>query len=262
MPANRPDPAPLWRFAAAGAIGGLASGLFGVGGGIAMVPLLIWLGGLDQRRAAAASLAAIVPTALVGAVGYGLRGHLAIGAAAAVAAGGMVGAWAGARILRIVNLTVLNWAFVGVVAATAAAMVFFAPGREPAPAMAGLVWLGLAALGLVMGLAAGLFGIGGGIIAVPALMALFGLGDLVARGTSLLVMIPSAVIGSITNHRAGLVRWRPALVTGLAAAAASFGGGALAFAVPPKAGNLMFAALLAATAVQLAVRAARSRRRR
>ncbi|MDR2379062.1 MAG: TSUP family transporter, partial [Bifidobacteriaceae bacterium] len=79
--ASADQPAPLWRFAAAGAIGGLASGMFGVGGGIAMVPLLIWLGRLDQRRASAASLAAIMPTALAGAASYGLRGYLAIGPA-------------------------------------------------------------------------------------------------------------------------------------------------------------------------------------
>jgi uncharacterized membrane protein YfcA len=234
--------------------------MFGVGGGIVMVPLLIWLGRLDQRRAAATSLAAIIPTALVGAAGYGFNGRLEIGPAAVIAAGAMAGAWAGARLLRTIKLATLNWVFVGLIAATAVAMAFFQPQRGPAPAMGAAAWAGLAALGLAMGLAAGLFGIGGGIIAVPALMAIFGFSDLAARGTSLLVMVPSAVAGSITNHQGGLVAWRPAMATGLTAAAAALAGGGLAVLIAPRAGNLLFAGLLAVTAVQLSIRAARAAR--
>ena len=49
-----------------GIVGGTFSGLFGLGGGIVMVPLLTSLGGLTQRRASAYSLAAILPAAIVG----------------------------------------------------------------------------------------------------------------------------------------------------------------------------------------------------
>jgi uncharacterized membrane protein YfcA len=225
-----------------------------------MVPLLIWLGRLDQRRASATSLAAIIPTAIVGASVYGLRGQVVIGPALIVAAGGMTGAWLGARALRAIKLKALNWAFVGLIAATAVSMAFYTPQRGGGAALGSLAWLGLAGLGLVMGLAAGLFGIGGGVIAVPALMAIFGLSDLAARGTSLLVMVPSAITGSVTNWRGGLAQWRPALVTGLTAAATSSGGAALAFWIPPRVGNILFAALLAVSAVQLARRAAKHRR--
>jgi uncharacterized membrane protein YfcA len=205
-------------------------------------------------------LAAIIPTALVGAANYGIRGHLAIVPAIAVAAGGMAGAWLGARILRKIKLTALNWAFVGLIAATAVSMVFYQPHRGASAPLGTAAWLGLVGLGLAMGLAAGLFGIGGGVIAVPALMALFGLSDLAARGPSLLVMVPAAVTGTVTNGRARLVDLPMALVTGLAAAAASFGGSALAFLLDPQVGNLMFAALLVVSAVQLGRRARRQGR--
>jgi uncharacterized membrane protein YfcA len=238
-------------------LGGLLSGMFGVGGGVVMVPLLIWVARLDQRRASATSLAAIIPTAAIGASTYGVRGHLAVGTAAIVAAGAMAGAWAGARVLRKIKLSVLSWAFVALLAATAGFMAFHTPERSAAPPLDLGRGLGLAALGLAMGLAAGLFGIGGGVIAVPALMGLFGAGDLVARGTSLLVMAPSAITGTVTNWRGGLVDPRAGLVTGAAAAAASLGGAALAFLVSPKTGNTLFAVLLAVSAAQLAVRAAR-----
>jgi uncharacterized membrane protein YfcA len=70
-------------------------------------------------------------------------------------------------------------------------------------------------------------------------------------------MVPSAVTGSVTNWRGGLVDPRSGLVTGIAAAAASLGGAGLAFLVSPKLGNTLFAAFLAAAAAQLAIRAAR-----
>ena len=64
---------PLWLvLVATGLVGGLFSGLFGVGGGVLMVPLLLWWSGMDQRRANATSLLAITPAAIVGAVSYGL----------------------------------------------------------------------------------------------------------------------------------------------------------------------------------------------
>ena len=59
-----------------GLVGGLLSGAFGVGGGILMVPLLITFAGMDQRRASAASLAAIVPTAVVGSITYLANGEV------------------------------------------------------------------------------------------------------------------------------------------------------------------------------------------
>jgi uncharacterized membrane protein YfcA len=239
-------------------MGGLLSGMFGVGGGVIMVPLLIWLGRLDQRRSAAVSLFAILPTALVGAVTYGSRGHVALWVAAIVAGGAWGGVMVGAMILRRIKITVLSWGFVVVLAATAVFMLLFEPSRSAGVLV--LDWLTvleLAGLGLCMGLAAGLFGIGGGVIAVPGLMGLFGLGDLVARGTSLLVMVPSAITGSVVNWRGGLVNLKAGLATGLTAAVTSFGGTSLAFLVSPRLGNTLFAGILLISACQLAFRAAR-----
>ena len=53
-----------------GLVGGILSGLFAIGGGILMVPLLVWRAHLDQRQASATSLAAIVPAAIVGSATY------------------------------------------------------------------------------------------------------------------------------------------------------------------------------------------------
>jgi uncharacterized membrane protein YfcA len=92
---------------------------------------------------------------------------------------------------------------------------------------------------------------------VPAFIALFGMSDLVAKGTSLAVMIPTAVSGTVANTRAGIVDLKVALIVGLAATLASFGGVAIAFLLSPEWSAWLFAILLVVAAVQLTVRAIR-----
>ncbi|MFN3707559.1 sulfite exporter TauE/SafE family protein [Microcella sp.] len=242
---------------AVGAIGGLLAGLFGVGGGIVMVPLLLWLTRMDQRHAAATSLVAIVPTAIAGSIFYGIGGQVDWLAALFVGAGTIVGAPIGAWLLRSLPLAWLRWLFIVGLLAAAVYLILVTPERGSSLDLEPLVMLGLVGLGLVMGLAAGMFGIGGGIIAVPVLIALFGMGDLLAKGTSLLAMIPAAVSGTIPNLRAGLVRLRDGLVVGVAAVAASGAGVSLAFIIPPSVSSVLFGMLLVAVVAQLSVRAVR-----
>lgn len=84
---------------AIGLLAGAGSGLLGVGGGTVMVPLsVLWLG-LTQHRAHASSLAAIAPIALVGAIAFGLEGELDVAAALSLAAGALLGAPVGARMM-------------------------------------------------------------------------------------------------------------------------------------------------------------------
>jgi uncharacterized protein len=82
-----------------GSAGGLLAGLFGVGGGIVMVPLLVIACGFPQHRAHAMSLAGIVPIAAVGAAAFALQGQVDAGIAGLLAAGSLVGAPLGAMIL-------------------------------------------------------------------------------------------------------------------------------------------------------------------
>ncbi|BDZ55371.1 hypothetical protein GCM10025870_24440 [Agromyces marinus] len=162
---------------------------------------------------------------------------------------------------RPAPLAWLRWLFIAMLVVVAARLITSSPDRlaDPVPFEAGPA-LGLVALGLVVGVASGLFGVGGGLIMVPAFMTLFGLGDLIARGTSLVAMIPTALSGTAKNARGGLVDLRAALVVGLAATAAAFPGVALAFLVPPAVGGWLFAALLVFAAAQLTIRAVRARR--
>jgi uncharacterized protein len=111
-------------------------------------------------------------------------------------------------------------------------------------------------LGIVAGVFAGLFGVGGGILFVPVLVAL-GLSQHEATGTSLLAIVPTVIAGTWTQQRYGNVRWRSSAVIGIAAAVAAQGGAFLAEALPERLLRRMFAVLLVLVAVQIAWRALR-----
>lgn len=85
------------RLAGIGIVAGAFSGLFGVGGGIVMVPLLIILG-YGERRATATSLCAIVPIAALAAAVHGLYGNVDLGDAALLAVPAMLGVGAGVAV--------------------------------------------------------------------------------------------------------------------------------------------------------------------
>ena len=114
------------------------------------------------------------------------------------------------------------------------------------------------ALGAAAGAVAGLFGVGGGIIFVPTLTLVLGLTQLEAEATSLLAIIPVALLGSWRQSRTGTVRWRDAATIGLASAASAVAGALIADAAPERALRVGFALLLVATAAQLVLRARRS----
>lgn len=112
-------------------------------------------------------------------------------------------------------------------------------------------------LGLAAGVFAGMFGVGGGILFVPTLVAL-GLSQHDATGTSLLAIIPTAVVGTWRQARYGNVRRRAALVIGVAAAAAAQGGTAAAETLSGPTLRKLFAGLLVVVAAQIAWRARRA----
>jgi uncharacterized protein len=111
-------------------------------------------------------------------------------------------------------------------------------------------------LGLAAGVLAGLFGVGGGILFVPTLI-LLGLDEHEAIGTSLLAILPTVVAGTWRQAAYGNVRWRAALVLGLAAAAAVWGGAAVADQLGGTTFRRLFAGLLLVVAAQIAWRSRR-----
>jgi uncharacterized protein len=105
------------RLVLIGLVAGFFSALFGVGGGIIVVPLLILVDRFSERPAMATSLASIGIIALVGSVSYAIRGDVHLGYAALVGLPAAVGAVGGAALQQRIHGSALTLAFAGVLAA-------------------------------------------------------------------------------------------------------------------------------------------------
>jgi hypothetical protein len=102
----------------------------------------------------------------------------------------------------------------------------------------------LALIGLAAGLLAGLLGVGGGIVMVPAMVLLLGFDQHVAQGTSLLVIIPAALTGSYTHYRNGHVVLREAMILAIGGIIGAAVGALFALSIPEELLQRMFAGLL------------------
>jgi uncharacterized protein len=114
-------------------------------------------------------------------------------------------------------------------------------------------------LGLAAGVMSGLFGVGGGILFVPTLVAL-GLGQVEAAATSLLAVVPTAAVGTWRQARYGNLRLRPVLILGLASIVGVEVGVQIATSLPEHQLRHLFGVLLVAVAAQLAWGATHARR--
>ena len=236
---------------------GVLSGLFGVGGGIILVPALVAILGMDQRHAAATSLMAIIPTSIAGAATYSLRGDVSVAGAAIIVIGSLVGTQIGSRVLAVLPARALPWVFVAFAACVLAMERLHEPMRDAAlsidPARDPAAVASLAGIGLV----AGLVGVGGGVVVVPGLEIVAGAGDLLARGTSLLTMVPTALSGTAANRRRGLGDPRTGAVVGLASVVGSPVGAVIARALSPETASWLFSAFIVVAVVSVLRKAAR-----
>lgn len=247
---------------AVGLAAGLLSGLFGVGGGTVIVPMLVLLLGFDQKLASGTSLAAIVPTATVGVISYAIHGSVDVVVALILAAGSVVGAQIGSWLLARLSQNTIRWGFVAFLIVVIVMLFVVVPSRDAEFEFTVLSVIGLIIVGLLTGTMAGLIGVGGGVIVVPVLMFVFGTSDLMAKGTSLLMMIPTAISGTIGNLKRGNVDLLAAALIGGAACTTTALGAWFATLLDPAVANILFAVFLAFIAVQMAVKALRSRRAR
>ena len=235
-----------------GLAAGFLSGLFGVGGGVLMVPGLVLVLGMGQRLAHGTSLAAIVPIALAGVLGYALEGEVdwVVSLFLVVGAAG-VGAFVGTYLLHLLPTRLLALVFAAVLVATAVRMLIgeaTAPGRGDLTVGAAV---GLVAVGVLAGTLSGLLGVGGGVITVPALVLLLGVPAAVAKGSSLAVIIPTAVVGTQRNRARRNVDLRVAAVVGLSGVVSSFLASQLSVGLDERLSNRLFAGLLLAVAAKL-----------
>jgi len=231
-----------------GLAAGLLGGLFGVGGGLIIVPGLVSLAGMDRRLAHGTSLAATLPIAAASLITYVSHGNVDWAVAFFLAIGAIVGAIVGTTLLQIIPKNVLIVVFVITVLATATRLVISTDSTGRTDLTAAMAVL-LVAVGLLTGTLAGLLGIGGGVIMVPAMIVILGIEPVVAKGTSVAVIVPTAIMGTIRNRKKSNADIRVAAVVGAFGAASAVVGGTISDRMSDQVSNVMFAALLVFVAI-------------
>ena len=229
---------------AAGALGGL----FGVGGGLIIVPGLVGFAHMDRRLAHGTSLAATLPIATASLITYVAYGNVDWPVALFLAVGAIVGAIVGTQLLKVIPKRMLTIIFVITVVATAGRLFLGtdAGGRDDLTLGVALL---LVVIGFLTGTLAGLLGIGGGVIMVPAMVVLLGEVPVVAKGTSVAVIVPTAIMGTIRNRKNANVDIRVAVVVGMCGVISAVIGGTIADRLSDDVSNAMFAALLIFVAI-------------
>lgn len=215
---------------------GVSLGLMGGGGSILTVPILTYVLGMEPREAIAASLFVVGVTSAVSVVSHARAGRVRWRTGLIFGAAGMVGAFLGGLAGGHIPGAVLMVLFAMMMIATATAMI---RGRkkaatDAAPTAAPQLWRVLLD-GVLVGVATGLVGAGGGFLIVPALHLLGGLPMAIAVGTSLLVIAMKSFTGLAGYLLSVRVDWPIVLGFTAAAIAGSFVGAALAGRVPEKA---------------------------
>ena len=217
------------------AVVGVTLGLLGGGGSILMVPLLVYVAGMEAKAAIAASLVVVGVTAAGSVVGHARAGRVRWRTGLIFGAAGMVGALAGGFIGGHLPGPLLMVAFASMMVATAVAMLRgredVDPSKAPAELPVGRVLLD----GVVVGLVTGLVGAGGGFLVVPALALLGGLPMGVAVGTSLLVIAMKSFAG-LTGYLAAVsIDWAVVGAVTVAAVAGSLIGARMVDRIPADA---------------------------
>jgi uncharacterized membrane protein YfcA len=233
-----------------GLLAGLIAGAFGVGGGILIVPGLLWFTKYDQRLAHGTSLAAVVPISAASLIPYLVNGAVEWLVAGVLVGGSVLGAVAGTALLQRLPLRTLTVAFAALLASTAVRM-FLSPGGGGDGSLGWRTILFVAATGLFAGLVSGMLGVGGGIVMVPALVLFAGFLPLDAKGTSLAVILPTALIGTWRNRRNDNANLRAAAVIGGSGALAAVAGGFVSALMPVAVANVSFAVLISGVALRM-----------
>ena len=226
------------RLALVGVAAGLLSGLLGIGGGIVIVPGLVWAAGLSRHTASGTSLLAILPIAVVSAVTYAVvpGGAFDAEASAIFVAGSVAGAVLGARVNARTSERALRLAMAVLSLIFGIRLVIplgFGAAKEDLPLDAWHVAL-LIYLGVQGGFLSGLLGVGGGAIAI-AVLAAIGTSQVLAQGIAITATIPTVIVGALQHRAQGTLAAREGLVVGLVGMALAIPGALIAFAVPVEA---------------------------
>lgn len=229
---------------------GLLSGLFGVGGGILVVPALVMLLHIDQRVANGTSLGAVLPISVSSLLTYWSQGNVDWWMALWLSLGALGGAVLGTRWIHVLPRHVLGYMFSALLIVTAIRLYIpmNATGRDAIDVVAAIT---LVAIGFATGILAGLLGIGGGVVMVPAMVVFFSAPSVIAKGTSVAVIIPTSIMGTWRNWKADNIDLKVAVVVGVSGVLSAVVGSLIAGHLSEDLSNILFASLILVVAARM-----------
>ena len=186
-----------------GLVGGLLSGLLGVGGGVIFVPLLTYMTNKNFKINTGISSMAIIFVASASGFTYILNGISLTFNIFYLIIGGIFGGYIGSKITAIIKTKSLERIF-SILLIIVAIRMFLSSSFQSAFNENPMFYI---FIGLITGILSGLLGIGGGIVRIPLLIIFGGLENIVAQGFSLIATIPTAMTAAITK-----LKGRPDLI--------------------------------------------------
>ena len=236
-----------------GLVAGVLSGLFGIGGGLLIVPALTLFLAFSAKTAVATSLAALLlPVGIFAVIEYHRKGLLDLRASLLIALGLFATTLLGAQITLALPDTLFKQAYgVFVIVMGLRFLGIFARMSSSQPSASQnasderLSTWKLLLLGLIAGIFSGMFGIGGGIVIVPALMTFFGVEQKRAVGTSLgALLLPVGLPGVLGYWAAGELNLGAAVPVAIGLAIGALGGARIAIGLDPKTMRRMYGIFL------------------
>lgn len=234
---------------------GTVVGIFGGGGSILMVPLLLYVMHVEPRVAIPTSQVILAVTSLAALIAHAAAGRVIWSVGAAFGGAGMLGAFAGGLIAHLIPSRVLLICFALLMLASALAM--FRNRAEPAASVSGMKQSALVRcllLGIGTGLIAGLLGAGGGFLIVPALSLFAGLPIGHAIATSLLVISLQSIAGAAGHLSTARIDWQQTAVLAACMSMGSVAGSLIAPRVPAEHLRRLFAGLILLVALFMLLR--------
>lgn len=234
-----------------GAALGFFGGLFGIGGGIVAIPVLVLGFGLEQPLAQGTALVMMVPNLLVGWWRYSRRHPVSLGTALAIGGVAAVTTWLAAGIATGLPPGVLKALFAGFLLLLALRLLVASRRPSPAEGDAGARQRLLPLVGVAGGSCMGLLGIGGGLVATPLFTTCFGLRQAVAQGLALALVAPSSAVALAAYAGAGRVDWPLGLALAASGLFTVSAGVAVAHRLPERRMRTAFALVMLAAALWL-----------
>ena len=238
-----------------GLAAGVLVGLLGIGGGVVLVPAMVYLLHYDQHLAQGTSLLILLPPVGLGALReYWRDGAVDKHAGILCAFGMLIGGYLGSLISIPMSSRHLK-GFFGCFLILSAYLLWrktqtarnssAGSPEGTSPALSFGRGMAIFAVATLSGIASGLFGIGGGVLLIPLLVLLFGFSQHRAQGTSLVALIPpTGLLAFIAYARSDFVSWKAGLLLIPGIFLGGIAGGAIASRIQPRPMRLVFAAAM------------------